>query len=437
MKFTPCFVLGLLLMVASGAAAAEGPNLVVVLADDLGVECVGAYGGLSYQTPNLDRLAASGLRFTHCFSNPYCSPSRAQLMTGRYPLHNGIRRVIYDPQRHREFLDPQQQVCFARLLKQAGYATAIAGKWQVSFLHERDTVRAHGFDEYQLWQIFHEGKKTSRYANPTLRENGRLRREEFRGSYGPDENVKFLIDFMRRHRKQPFCVYYTCLLPHYPWEPTPDSKEPLQAATGKGNWKKYMPDMVAYLDKQVGQLVSAVDDLGLRENTLVLFVADNGTDRNVTSQWHRGAIKRQVPGGKGTLTDAGTRVPLIANWSGKIQAGVCDDLVDLSDILPTLVELAGADLPKRAINGRSFAPQLRGEAGTPRGWIHVQDHDNRYVRDREFILTNQGKFRPVVDIGQRPAKPLTGNLNAEQQAARKRLQRGLEKAAELSGASSR
>ncbi|RCS40593.1 arylsulfatase A [Bremerella cremea] len=404
-------------LVLPGQAAERLPNVVVIVADDLGLEGVQAYGGLSYQTPNIDALAEKGMRFTHCFSNPLCSPSRAQLLTGRYPFRNGIKRVIYQPENHREFLDPTQETSFATLLKQAGYATAIAGKWQVSFLHERDTVPAHGFDEYQMWQIFHEGKKTSRYADPTMRQNGKVLQTELKGKYGPDVNVAFLCDFMRRHQDQPFLVYYTALLPHYPWEPTPDSKDDLQPATGDGD-RKYMPDMVAYLDKQVGQLVATLEELKLRENTLVLFVADNGTDRRVVSRWSNGTVTRNVPGGKGTMTDAGTRVPLIANWPGVIAAGkVNDDLIDLSDLLPTLVELTGAPLPSKPIDGHSFLPQLRSEPGSPREWIHVQDKQLRYLRNRDFILTWQGQLRPVVEIGQPKASVISPPYNSQQKQA--------------------
>jgi len=406
--------------------ANDRPNIVIILADDLGVECVESYGGLSYRTPHIDALAAGGMRFTHCFSNPYCSPSRAQLLTGRYPLHNGMRRVIYDPQRHREFLDPAKDTTFAALLQQAGYATAIAGKWQVSFLHERDTARAHGFDEYQLWQIFNGGEKTSRYANPTMRQNGKVLVDELHGRYGPDANVEFLIDFMRRHREGPFLVYYTALLPHWPWEPTPAGDEPLRPADGMGN-PKYMPEMVAYLDKQVGQLTAALDELGIRNETLMIFTADNGTDRRITSKWTDGERIRKVRGGKGTMTDAGTRVPLVVNWPGVIDPGqVCRDLVDLSDFLPTLVEIAHAKKPETPIDGRSFAPQLYGRRGQPRRWIHVQDKGQRYVRDRNFILTNQGALRPVVQIGQPPAKPITGDATDAQRRVREQLQAALE-----------
>ncbi|MBI1373795.1 MAG: sulfatase-like hydrolase/transferase [Phycisphaera sp.] len=413
---------------ARSARAADRPNIVVILADDLGVECVNSYGGTSYHTPNIDALGASGIRFTHCFANPLCSPSRAQLLTGRYPLHNGIKRVIYDFEKHREFLDPAKETSFANLLHNAGYHTAIAGKWQVEFLHERDHVNAFGFDEYAMWQIFVDGHKTSRYADPTLRRNGVVVQDELRGKYGPDVQLDFLLDFVRRHREGPFLMYYTAQLPHYPWEPTPDSGVPLKRAEDGLGDKKYFPDMVAYLDKQVGVIVATLEELKLRDKTLVIFVADNGTDRRITSAWSGDNVTRHAQGGKGTMTDAGTRVPLVASWPGVIQPGrVCDDLVDLSDMLPTLVEIGGASPSPNPINGRSFAPQLRGETGTPRMWIHAQNMEDRLVRNRDYILTNKGQLRPVVGIGEKPAAALK-SLDDAQRAARDALKAALEEA---------
>ncbi|MFN3152721.1 sulfatase-like hydrolase/transferase [Bremerella sp.] len=414
----------LLLLFTSGLAhgADRLPNLVVIMADDLGMEGVGAYGGQSYATPHLDALAAGGIRFTHCFANPVCSPTRAQMLTGRYPFRNGIPRIIYLPDEHREFLDPQKETSFATLLKQNGYATAMAGKWQLSFLDERDLLAEHGFDESQMWQIFHNGDKTSRYANPTMRQNGKVLQQELHGGYGPAANVDFLIDFMRRHQEQPFLVYYTALLPHYPWEPTPNSDEPLKPAEGVGD-KRYMKDMVEYLDSQVGQIVAALDELNLRDNTLIVFTGDNGCDQRIVSSWTDGTVTRQVHGGKGTMTDRGTRVPLIANWPGTIEPGmVNDDLIDLSDLMPTLLELGQAAKPANYMDGRSFVPQLLGQEGNKRTWIHAQYGNQRLVRNRDYILLNGGKFRPVVEFGLPPAKSISKDLSPEQLEAKRELE---------------
>ena len=129
--------------------------------------------------------------------------------------------------------------------------------------------------------------------------------------------------------------------------------------------------MVAYLDKQIGVMLQTLDDLGIAENTIVLFLADNGTDGDLVNTWGDG---KKIAGGKGTMTDRGTHVPLLVRWPGHIQAGsTCEDLVDLSDIFPTLCELTGAKLPEQTIHGRSFAPQLLGKPGQPREWIHIQN----------------------------------------------------------------
>ena len=150
---------GLLSLAASAAASPSAtksggkPNIVMVLADDLGIECLSAYGGTSHRTPNIDRLAAQGIRFTHCFSNPYCSPSRASLLTGRYPFKNGLTDVLSSQKQADIYLHPSQP-SYARQLKEAGYATGLAGKWHVSLLHKHNTIREFGFDEYQVWQIF-------------------------------------------------------------------------------------------------------------------------------------------------------------------------------------------------------------------------------------------------------------------------------------------
>jgi len=411
----------------AGGAEPQPPNIVMILADDLGIECVQSYGGESYETPHIDRLASQGIRFTHCFSNPLCSPSRAQLLTGQYPFRNGIREVLYDLKRHANlYLDAEGHPSFARQLQAAGYRTAIAGKWQLSFLHERDTVRDFGFDEYCCWQIFRDDEsKTRRYHQPHYKKNGALIADAIKDRYGPDVLVDFLIDFMKKNaaQKRPFMAYQTCLLPHFPWVPTPDSQDqndPLKSATGKGN-PKFFPDMVKYLDKNVGRIMQALDALGIAENTVLIFSGDNGTQMPLRSKWRDG---KTVAGGKGTMTDRGTRVPLIVRWPGRIEKGAtCDDLVDFSDFLPTLCELAKAPLPKGKIDGRSFAPQLLGKPGDPREWVHVQNKSSRHVRSRDYILNDKKKLRAVTALDEPEGKPLAPG---EKPAVRQALQAALD-----------
>lgn len=409
---------------ADSAPPASKPNVLLILADDLGVECLSAYGGTSHRTPHIDRLAEEGMRFTRCFSNPLCSPSRAQLLTGRYPFQNGLKVVLHSKNQENIYLDPSQP-SFVRQLKQHGYATQIVGKWHVSLEHKHNTIRDFGFDHYQTWSIFdEEGAKTTRYWQPYQMRDGRIIADKNKDRYGPDVDLEVHLDFIkaRAQSQTPFLAFYSTYLPHYPWEPTPDSEEQgyrAPNAAHKGD-PKYFPDMVAYLDKQIGVMLKTLEDLGIAQSTLVLFLADNGTDAGLVNTWGEG---KRIAGGKGTMTDRGTHVPLIVRWPGRIKAGsTCEDLVDLSDFFPTLCELTGAKLPDNGIHGRSFAPQLLGSPGHPREWIHIQNADHRQVRNRDYTLSNKNELRRVVELWQEPAKPNPNEEPEKEAAARTMLQ---------------
>lgn len=377
------------------SAGERPPNVVLIMADDMGYECVRANGGTSYQTPHLDALAESGLRFTNCHSQPICTPSRVQIMTGIYNNRNYVRFGLLDT----------KATTFAQLLKQAGYATCIGGKWQLS--GGADAPQHFGFDEHCLWQLT---RRPGRYPNPGLEVNGR-EIDYTSGEYGPDLVSDFLCDFMQRHRDRPFLVYYPMILPHWPFEPTPDSDDWDPRAKGvlKGVGEaKYFDDMVAYTDKMVGKLVARLDTLGLRENTVVLFTGDNGTYKGIRSVLNG----REMAGGKGSTIDAGTHVPLIGAGQGVPRGQVCADLIDFSDFLPTLLDLAGVALPESIrFDGRSFGPQLRGEPGSPRKWVYCWYHRDgkrnratQHVRTVRHKLYASGRFFDVLDdpLEQRP-----------------------------------
>jgi arylsulfatase A len=405
-------------------AADAPPNVVIILADDLGVECLSCYGGTSLKTPNIDKLVTQSMRFTRCFSNPYCSPSRASLLTGRYPFKNGLKTVLDTKQKEDVYLHPDQP-SFARELKQAGYATGLVGKWHMSLEHKHNTINEFGFDQYQTWRIFDDkGEKTTKFWTPYLIRNGVVIADQIKERYGPDVDLEFYLDFIKTsvQKKQPFLAYYATCLPHFPWEPTPDSKDQSyrEKVIGKKGNPKYFPDMVAYLDKQVGLIMKSLDDQKIADNTIVIFLADNGTDRDLVNTWGDG---KQVKGGKGTMTDRGTHVPLSVRWTGHIKAGsTCDNLVDFSDLFPTICDLTLTARPKIEMSGRSFATQLYGNAGLPREWIHIQHESARQVRNSDFMLDNKNQLRRVVELWEDPAKP-NENINPEQEAAaRKSLQ---------------
>jgi arylsulfatase A len=295
----------------------------------------------------------------------------------------------------------------------------------VSLEHKHNTIREFGFDHYQTWQIFDsKGEKTTRYWNPYLLRDGRLVADQIQSRYGPDVDLEVYLDFINAsaENKTPFLAYYATCLPHFPWEPTPDSKEQTYRAPHAGHKgdPRYFPDMLAYLDKQIGRMLQTLEDLGIADNTIVIFLADNGTDRDLVNTWGDG---KQIAGGKGTLTDRGTHVPLIVCWPGRIQAGsTCDDLVDFSDVFPTLCELTGAKLPEQAIHGRSFAPQLLGKSGHPREWIHVQNAGDRQVRNSDYMLDNKNQLRRVVQLWEEPAQPNENKEPEKESVARKTLQ---------------
>lgn len=413
---------------APAGAAERRPNVVLIVADDLGRECLASYGGTSWHTPQLDALAAGGTRFAHCYATPWCSPSRVELLTGKYGFRN------YGAWGE---LDVARDVTFARLLRQAGYATAVAGKWQLCRFDDpanADHPRGAGFDESCLWfGLSRDPAGVSRYSpkywDPWLFQNGR-RRTDLEGRYGPDVCRDFLIDFMRRHADRPFLALHSMLLPHPPFEPTPHSGVlDRTLATLPGGMSSYFSqrlfgEHLAYLDFCIGQIVAALEKLGLRERTLVLFTSDNGTPRMIESRMG----DRLVPGGKGLMTDVGTRVPLLANWPGTLPAGrVCEDLVDLSDFLPTLVQLGGGRLPQgEPFDGRSFLPQLRGEAGQPREWVYYQSDPeygvDRAVRTKEWKLLASGALYHMSEDPweERPLPAGAGPQGADQ--ARERLQ---------------
>ena len=401
MNFRTLLGLCAVVLTLCGTAFAEKPNIILFMADDLGVEGLSSYGSADYQTPRLDALAEGGIRFTHCYSQPLCTPSRVQIMTGRYNFRNYVNFGVLLP----------TEETFAHLLKNAGYATAVTGKWQLYGFDTRQaeaggdgsTPEQAGFDEYCLWQVKRPRKDGERYADPLVTRTGGID-EVVKDGYGPDEFCTFAEGFIERNVDSPFFLYYPMALTHDPFVPTPDTEG------WSGDRYAKSPDkiagMIAYMDNVVGRVVDKLDALGLRENTVVLFTTDNGTHPSITTRMKDGST---ITGNKGKPTDAGTHVPLIVSWPGTAPEGrVLDDLVDFSDFLPTVVELAGASLPEdRELDGHSFAPQLRGEAGSPREWAFCHYNPNwggrepaRFARTQRWKLYDDGRFYDV------PADPL-------------------------------
>lgn len=416
MRLCTCVVLGVLLLWGRSGAAPTPPNILFILADDFGHELLGSSGGSSYSTPALDRLAATGARFEKCFAQPLCTPTRVQLLTGLYNQRNYTRFGHLDPTAR----------TFPQLLRQAGYRTCIVGKWQLGGGPE--SPARFGFDEHLLWLLSARG---SRYASPVLERNGEVLRHH-RGEYGPDLMTDELCGFFERNRGQPFFALYSMLLVHAPFEPTPasaawDPRSP-GAEPGQGD-RRHFPDMVTRADHNVGKLLERLDALGIAERTLVIFTGDNGTPRGITSRLGG----RSIEGGKGTLTEAGTHVPLLVRWPGVTRPGsVIPHLVDSTDFFPTVLAAAGLD-PVPAgpgIDGRSFLGALRGDPRPAREWVYFWFAPNggptglEAIRDERYFLHADGR---LFDLESDPGgqRDLAGDPPDAARGARERLTRAL------------
>ena len=404
-----------LLLLAASAWAAP-PNLVLIMVDDLGPEWISSYGGEGIETPNIDKLAAGGMLFRNAYSMPQCTPTRVTLLTGQYPFRHGWTNHWDVPRWGAGcHFDPEENVSFARLLRDAGYATAIAGKWQINdFRVQPRILQRHGFDEWSVWTGGEGGNPVSneRYWDPYVY-TSHAASQTYKGKFGPDIFNKFLIDFVRKNGDRPMLLYYPMALTHGPLVRTPH--EPF-AETPPEKHKA----MVRYTDYLVGRLVKSIDDAGIRKNTIVFFTTDNGTSRRI-----RGRLNgRLVVGGKARLTENGPRAPFIANGPGLVPSGVVtDELTDFSDLFPTFCDLAGVRPPRGVqLDGKSIAKLLLGKVEEgPREWIAamgfgaavldekgvrgVDDYAPRVIRDKRYkIHVEAGEVRELYDLARDPGE---------------------------------
>ena len=387
--------------------AADRPNVVLIMADDLGVEAVGCYGGLSCKTPSVDRLADDGLRFTNAFATPLCSPTRVELMTGRSAHRDWIGFGLLNPKAR----------TFGHLLQDAGYRTGMVGKWQLTSYDPPDYPGAAerrntgmrpqdaGFDTVTLFHTGHTEDKGSRYAGATIDFDGEVRQTD---QYGPDVFVEAAEDFIAEATARstadgrPWFLYYSMCLPHWPMQPTPDSPEWSDPAKRSDTDVRHFPAMVEYMDRCVGRVVDAVDASGAGEDTVVIFYADNGSHLDTasltTAGWRHG--------GKGLSTDAGTRVPLVVRWPAEGRVGVTDALVGPTDFYVTLAALCDANTVDgpidfaRGPDGHDFSGEIRGTYATPRrAWTCVYDPRPGWDKDRFTALTwsTNGRYKLYAD----------------------------------------
>ena len=394
---------------------ARRPNIIFILADDLGIGSVSSYGADNFKTPNIDKLAVSGIRFDHCYSSPLCGPSRALLLTGRHAFRTGMIDNHTGP-----LLKPEDEIMIPKVLKPAGYVTAQVGKWDQLPLQPSDW----GFDEYLRF------KGSGQYWNyqpsaQTYTVNGK-EVPLLDGEYLPDKMHEFAVDFMRRHKDQPFLLYYPLSNIHAPILPTPDSKP------GTQDQNTLYQDNVAYMDKLVGKLIDEVERLNLRGKTLIIFASDNGTGPKFKEFCTINGGK-QLSGCKNTMLECGALVPMCLSWPGTTPAGkTSQNLISFCDFLPTLAEVAKANPPQGVtIDGKPFTPMLHGQDSGDwlRDWIFVllrPEEKNTYTqwydREKSWKLNQSGE---LFDMKNAPyAEPLVpaDTKDADALAARQRLQ---------------
>lgn len=360
------------------------PNIILIMADDLGTR---AFAEVA--TPGIDKMAADGLSFSFAHSTPLCTPTRVQIMTGKYGFRNYTKFGELRP----------GETTFAHLLKAAGYETCIVGKWQLG--GDAYAPYAFGFDDYCLWQLGFSGYH-ERYHNPRLIRNT-VEEKHHSGEYGPRLFTDHLKAFVQKHREGPFFVYYPMVLPHRPNVPVPGSA-PYERVLGEeraSSDPRFFAEQVGYMDALVAEILTFLQTEGLAERTLVMFTTDNGTSGEIEVPTGSG----RVMGQKGHTNLLATHVPFVVWGPGFVAPGVSDRLLDFTDILPTLVEAAGSPLhPSFQTDGISFFADLRGTPGMNRDWIFCHYDSgkpdfplSRFVFDREWKLYADGTVFNVAE----------------------------------------
>jgi arylsulfatase A len=360
------------------------PNIVLVLADDLGTTDLGCYGAADLRTPTLDTLAAEGVRFTDAYAMaPVCMPSRASLLSGRYPA-----RCVGD-----DGLRPDETT-IAEMLRDAGYRTGCFGKWHLG--HPVDhQPQAQGFDEFlgflhgaaDNWShTFYWGGD----YRPVLRRGGEPYRED--GAYFPDIVTREATRFIRAHREQPFFLYLPLNLPHYPLQPDTDLL-PTYAHLPDG--RRQYAACVTTMDRRIGRVLSTLDEAGLRDDTIVLFLSDHGHSEEERAL-HGGGRAAPFRGHKGQLTEGGIRVPLLMRAPGRVPPGsVRQQAVGALDLLPTIAAWTGATLPSH-LDGVSLVDVVADDdAASPHRHLFWSYHDDWAVRHERWKTVGNLSTRAI------------------------------------------
>ena len=411
--------------------ASAKPNIVYILADDLGFAELGCNGSDRYKTPNIDALANSGVRFTRFYTVPLCGPSRAMILTGRYGFRSGA--VTQDACKTIIRTGEKAEVMIPTVLKKAGYASALIGKW--GQLTPSGDPSDWGFDH----ELYYKGSGmywNSKVAKP-MSEGGEVRGDPDTyvldgktvsvkdDEYIPDLLHKDATAWMEAQKGRPFFLYYSLSQVHGEIMPTPDSAPAPKGESNNQRAQRLLADNIVYMDKLVGKLVAELDRLKLRQNTLIVFMGDNGSTKSAAVDATIGG--RRIEGEKGSMKEGGGLVPFFATWPGVMASGkVNDNVADASDLLPTFAEIAGAPLPTgRVIDGRSLVSQFKGDTKSPRTWAFCQLSNNYYVREAGWKLDQSGTLYDMKDAPFQEVAVAADSKDAAAIAARQRLSAAL------------
>jgi arylsulfatase A-like enzyme len=389
----------------NGSKKAKKPNIIFIMADDLGYGDLGCYGQKHILTPNIDKLAAEGMRFTDCYAgSTVCAPSRSVLMTGQHTGHTRVRNnmakvggtlVTDNGSPERRVSLEAEDVTVAEVLKQAGYATVIIGKWGLAEPNTDGVPTRQGFDE---WFGYLNQRRAHTYYPPYLWRNEekvilKANADGKRGQYSHDMFTGFALDFVRRHKERPFFLYLPYTIPHAKYEIP--STEPYQNKSWPDDAKIFAA-MVTRMDADIGRLMALLKELAINEKTLVFFCSDNGAQRRWEGMFDSAGPLR---GQKTNLYEGGIRTPMIVRWPGKVPAAKASKGPwYFADVMPTLTAVAGATPPKN-IDGMNVLPLLLGKK---------QRTDNRFL----YWEFPAGKFQQAVRwrnykaIRTAPDKPL-------------------------------
>ena len=351
----------------SDASVLEKPNIVFILADDLGYADLSCYGATQIKTPNLDRMASEGIRFTDFYAPAgVCTPSRASLMTGCYPKRLGLHVAVLPPYTH-SGLNPSE-ITIAELLKSKGYINGCIGKWHLGLLPEV-MPNAQGFDYYYGMPGPNHGRSDLFRNDTLLKKNSEVEYDQITLNYTQEA-----ISFIRKNKEKPFFLYMAHSAIHIPLFA---SKEFRRHEGVNGLYR----DMTEELDWSCGEILKELKDAGILDNTIVIFTSDNGPS---------GVAAQPLHGGKGSTWEGGFREPLIVRWPGRIPAGsVCHDMATMMDFLPTFAHITGAKIPSdRIIDGKDMFPLL-----TDKNAKSSYSFLCYYGRDGELAAIRKGKWK--------------------------------------------